>query len=48
MLWQKGSYQILDHPEQYKGDVNGVIERFSSHHIAEEYERVFQEVLKGS
>jgi glycosyltransferase involved in cell wall biosynthesis len=43
----EGINQILDHPEQYKGDVNGVIERFSSHHIAVEYERVFQEVLKG-
>jgi len=43
----EGINQVLDHPEQYKGDVNGVIERFSSQHIAEEYERVFQEVLKG-
>ena len=30
--------EVLDHPEQYKGDVNDVIRRFSSQHIAEEYE----------
>ena len=35
---------VLDHPEQYQGDVNEVIKRFSSQHIAEEYERVFKEL----
>jgi glycosyltransferase involved in cell wall biosynthesis len=38
---------VLDHPERYQGDVNSVIRRFSSEHIAEEYERVFQGVIKG-
>jgi glycosyltransferase involved in cell wall biosynthesis len=42
----EGINEVLDHPERYMGDVNGVIERFSSQHIAEEYEEVFQEVLK--
>jgi glycosyltransferase involved in cell wall biosynthesis len=39
---------VLDHPEHYRGDVNGVIRRFSSQHIAEEYEQVFQELTKAS
>jgi glycosyltransferase involved in cell wall biosynthesis len=43
----EGIAQVLDHPERYKGDVNVVIKRFSSQHIAEEYEGVFQELIKG-
>lgn len=43
----EGISQVLDHPEEYTGDVNSVIKRFSSQHIAEEYERVFQELIKG-
>ena len=43
----EGINQVLDHPERYKGDVNGVIERFSSQHIAQEYEGVFQELIIG-
>ncbi len=43
----EGINQVLDYPKRYTGDVNGVIERFSSQHIAQEYERVFQELLKG-
>ena len=38
---------ILDHPETYQGDVNGVIERFSPHRIGEEYERLFQEIISS-
>ena len=38
---------VLDHPAQFMGDVNDVIKRFSSQHIAEEYEAVFQELIKG-
>jgi glycosyltransferase involved in cell wall biosynthesis len=41
-----GINEVLDHPERYQGDVNGVINRFSSQHIAQEYEGVFQELLK--
>ncbi len=37
---------VLDHPAQFKGDVDDVIKRFSSQHIAEEYEAVFQELTK--
>jgi glycosyltransferase involved in cell wall biosynthesis len=37
---------VLDQPERYQGDVNGVIRRFSSQHIAEEYEQLFKEVLE--
>jgi glycosyltransferase involved in cell wall biosynthesis len=43
----EGIKEVLDHPERYKGDVSAVIERFSSRHIAEEYEIVFQKVLEG-
>jgi glycosyltransferase involved in cell wall biosynthesis len=42
-----GIIEILDHPERFKGDVEGVIKRFSSHHIAEEYEAIFQELITG-
>jgi glycosyltransferase involved in cell wall biosynthesis len=38
---------VLDHPERFKGDVNGVIRRFSSQHIAEEYETMLHELIKG-
>jgi glycosyltransferase involved in cell wall biosynthesis len=37
--------EVLDHPERFKGNVNGVIKRFSSQHIAEEYEAIFQELI---
>jgi glycosyltransferase involved in cell wall biosynthesis len=40
----EGIIDVLDHPESYKGDVSAVIKRFSSQHIAEEYEAVFQEI----
>jgi glycosyltransferase involved in cell wall biosynthesis len=39
--------EILDHPHRYQGDVNAVKHRFSSREIAVEYERLFQEVIKG-
>ena len=38
---------VLDHPEQFKGDVDDVIKRFSSQHIAEEYEALFQELIES-
>jgi glycosyltransferase involved in cell wall biosynthesis len=41
----EGITDILDHPERFKGDVDGVINRFSSQCIAEEYEVVFQELI---
>jgi glycosyltransferase involved in cell wall biosynthesis len=43
----EGISEVLDHPERYHGDVNDVIRRFSSQHIAEEYEGAFQELIKG-
>ncbi|MFZ0534734.1 MAG: glycosyltransferase, partial [Anaerolineales bacterium] len=43
----EGITDVLDHPERFKGDVNSVNRRFSSQHIAEEYETVFQELTKG-
>ncbi len=43
----EGINEVLDHPERYTGDANDVIRRFSSQHIAEEYETLFQEVIKG-
>jgi glycosyltransferase involved in cell wall biosynthesis len=41
----EGVCDVLDHPERFKGDVNGVIKRFSPLHIAQEYESVFQELI---
>ncbi len=38
---------VLDHPAQFLGDVNDVIKRFSSQHIAEEYEAIFHELIKA-
>ena len=38
--------EVLDHPTSYQGDVEAVARRFSPHHIAGEYEAVFQHLLK--
>ncbi len=38
---------VLDQPDQFKGDVDDVIRRFSSQHIAEEYEAVFKQLTKA-
>ncbi len=43
----EGINEVLDHPEKYQGDVNEVITSFSSQHIAEEYEALFQELTKS-
>jgi glycosyltransferase involved in cell wall biosynthesis len=40
--------EVLDHPENYQGDVKAVITRFSPQHIAEEYESLFQEAIQGT
>ena len=40
----EGINEVLDHPERFNGDVNDVIRRFSSQHIAEEYEASFSGV----
>jgi glycosyltransferase involved in cell wall biosynthesis len=40
--------EVLDQPERYQGDVDGVAKRFSSQHIAEQYEQVFQEVARAN
>jgi glycosyltransferase involved in cell wall biosynthesis len=39
--------EVLDHPERYRGDINGVINRFAPQRIAEEYEQVFEGVIKN-
>jgi glycosyltransferase involved in cell wall biosynthesis len=39
--------EVLDHPERYQGDINGVIKRFAPQRIAEEYEQVFEDVIKN-
>jgi glycosyltransferase involved in cell wall biosynthesis len=36
--------QVLDQPERYQGDVDSVASRFSSQHIAEQYEQIFLKV----
>jgi glycosyltransferase involved in cell wall biosynthesis len=43
----EGINQVLNYPERFDGDANGVIKRFSSQHIALEYEQLFQELLKS-
>jgi glycosyltransferase involved in cell wall biosynthesis len=43
----EGINEVLDHPEWFKGDANDVIKRFSSQRIAEQYEQLFQEVIKS-
>jgi glycosyltransferase involved in cell wall biosynthesis len=43
----EGIMDVLDHPYKFKGDVKGVITRFSSQRIAEEYEAIFQELIKS-
>ena len=42
----EGISEVLAHPEQYIGDVDTVIKSFSPQRIAEEYEGVFQDVIK--
>lgn len=39
--------EVLDHRENFNGDVNEVKKRFSSQHIAAEYERLYLEVIRG-
>jgi glycosyltransferase involved in cell wall biosynthesis len=43
----EGIGEVLSHPEQYKGDVDALINTYSPQHTAQEYESVFQEVLRG-
>lgn len=43
----EGISEVLDHPEHYRGDSNDVMKRFSPQRIAQEYEAVFSEVIKG-
>lgn len=38
---------ILERPEAYRGDAQAVAQRFSSQHIAEQYENLFKEVAGG-
>lgn len=37
--------QVLDHPEQFTGDVKAVRQRYSSETIARQYEAIFKELL---
>jgi glycosyltransferase involved in cell wall biosynthesis len=43
----EGINQVLNYPQRFDGDSNDVLKRFSSQHIASEYEQLFQELLKG-
>ncbi len=45
--WLKGSVKCSSHPEQFKGDVDAVIDTYSPQHTAQAYEVVFKEVLGG-
>ncbi|NJD59412.1 MAG: glycosyltransferase family 1 protein [Anaerolineales bacterium] len=42
----QGINEVLDQPERYTGDVEGVKTMFSSEHIAEAYEQLFRSLLK--
>jgi glycosyltransferase involved in cell wall biosynthesis len=44
----EGINEVLDQPDRFDGDANDVIRRFSSQHIAGEYEQLFQELVKGT
>jgi glycosyltransferase involved in cell wall biosynthesis len=39
--------EVFDHPERYQGDVNDAIKRFAPQRIAEEYEQLFEDVIKN-
>jgi glycosyltransferase involved in cell wall biosynthesis len=41
----EGIIEVMEQPERYQGDVSSVINRFSSQHIAEEYEDLFQSLI---
>ena len=41
----EGISEVLAHPEQYQGDVDVVLKRFSPQRTAEEYEQMFKEIL---
>ena len=43
----EGISEVLSHPEQFKGDVDAVIDTYSPQHTAQAYEVVFKEVLGG-
>ena len=42
----KGISEVLAHPEQYQGDVEALLKRFTPQRIAEEYESVFRALVK--
>jgi len=44
----QGINAVLDHPERYHGDVDAVKDRFSPHHIAEQYEAVFRQLIHSN
>jgi len=39
--------EVLDHPEHYQGDESDVIKRFAPQRIAEEYEQLFEDIIKN-
>jgi len=41
----EGINEVLDYPEKFGGDTDDVIRRFSSQHIAIQYEQIFQELV---
>jgi glycosyltransferase involved in cell wall biosynthesis len=40
-----GINEVLEHPERYQGDVDAVKKQFAPQRIAEEYEKLFRELL---
>jgi glycosyltransferase involved in cell wall biosynthesis len=44
-LLAEGINEVLDHPDQYQGDIESVKKMFAPQHIAEEYEALFRELL---
>jgi glycosyltransferase involved in cell wall biosynthesis len=44
----EGINDVLDHPENFTGDSNSVMQRFSSQQIAAEYEALFQGLAEGA
>jgi glycosyltransferase involved in cell wall biosynthesis len=43
-----GICEVLAHPDRYRGEAGAVLNNFSSQHIAQEYEAVFLDVIKGN
>jgi glycosyltransferase involved in cell wall biosynthesis len=38
--------RVLDHPDQYRGDVNAIMKSYDPDSVAQEYEKLFQRLMK--